>query len=131
MSQENVELARRAYDAFNQRDWYAIRGLMDAEIEVESRLVGMEGAYHGHQGLRRWWTDFLGAFPDYTVEVDELRDLGDVTLAHIRGWGHSAGSDTPIVDPFWQLSRWLDRRCVWWRNYSTKAEALEAAGLRE
>jgi len=131
MSQENVELAYRAYDAFNRRDWDALLTLMDDEIEIESRLVGMEGAYHGHQGLRRWWTDFLGAFPDYTVEVEELRDLGDMTLGHIRGWGHSAGSDTPIIDPFWQPSRWLHGRCVWWRNCSTEAEALEAAGLRE
>jgi adenine-specific DNA glycosylase len=39
----NVELAQRAYEAFN------------------------------------------GAFPDYTIEVEELRGLGDVTLGQIRG----------------------------------------------
>ena len=72
--------------------------------------LGMEGGYHGHEGLRRWWNDFLGAFPDYTAEVEELRDLGDVTLAHVRGWGHSAASHTPIVDPFWQPIRWRDRK---------------------
>ncbi len=131
MSQENVELAHQAYDAFNRRDWDALLALMDDEIEVESRLVAMEGGYRGHAGLRRWWDDFLGAFPDYTVEVEEVRDLGDVTLGHIRGWGHSAASDAPIVDPFWQLSRWLAGKCVWWRNCSTEAEALETVGLRE
>jgi hypothetical protein len=52
------------------------------------------------RALRRWWDDFLGTFPDYTCEVEELRDLGDVTLGHIRGWGRGAASDTPIVDPF-------------------------------
>jgi hypothetical protein len=131
MSQENVELAHQAYDAFNRRDWDTFLSLMDNEIEVESRLVAMEGGYHGHQGLRRWWSDFLGAFPDYTVEVEELRDLGDVTLGHIRGWGHSATSDTPIVDPFWQPTRWLHGKVVWWRNCSTEADALEAVGLRD
>ena len=131
MSQENVELAHQAYDAFNRRDWDALLALVDDEIELESRLAGMEGGYHGHDGLRRWWDDFLGAFPDYTVEVEDLRDLGDVTLGHIRGWGHSAASDAPIVDPFWQPSRWLAGKCVWWRNCSTEAEALDAAGLRE
>jgi len=93
MSQENVELARRAYDAFNRRDWDAFLALMDREVEVESRLVAMEGGYHGHEGLRRWWTDFLGAFPDYRVEAEDLRDLGEVTLVHTRGWGHSDGAD--------------------------------------
>ena len=131
MSRENVELAHRAFDAFNRRDWDACFALVHDEVEIESRLVAMEGGYHGYEGLRRWWNDFLGAFPDYTVEVEEIRDLGDVTLAHIRGWGHSAGSDTPIVDPFWQPARWRDGKCIWWRNCSTEAEALEAVGLRE
>jgi ketosteroid isomerase-like protein len=131
MSQENVELAYRAYDAFNRRDWDAFVLLSDPEIEIESRLVIMEGGYHGHEGLRRWWENFLGAFPDYTCEVEELRDRGDVTLGHIRGWGHAAASDAPLVDPFWQPIRWRDGRCVWWRNCSTEAEALEAAGLED
>jgi ketosteroid isomerase-like protein len=128
MSQENVELAYRAYDAFNRRDWDAALALMDDEVEVESRLVAMEGVYHGHEGVRRWWDDFLGALPDYTVEVEELRDLGDVTLAHFRGRGHAR--DTPLVDPVWQPVRWRDGKCVWWRVCPTEAEALEAAGLR-
>jgi SnoaL-like domain len=131
MSQGNVELAYRAADAFNRRDWDAFVRLTDPEIEVESRLVSMEGGYHGHEGLRRWWNDFLGTFPDYTVEIEEMRDLGDVTLGHVRGWGHSAASETPLVDPFWQPIRWRDGRCVWWRNCSTEDEALEAAGLSE
>jgi hypothetical protein len=131
MSQENVELAYRALDAFNRREWDAFVALVDDEVDVESRLVGFEGGYHGHEGLRRWWEDFLGTFPDYTCEVEEMRDLGDVTLGHIRGWGHAAASDTPLVDPFWAPIRWRDGKCVWWRNCSTEAEALEAAGLRD
>ena len=131
MSQENVELAKRALDAFNQRDWEAFLALTDEDIEIESRLVAMEGAYHGHEGLRRWWNDSVGAFPDYTAEHLEIRDLGDITLGHVRGRGHGAGSDTPFVDPFWQPTRWRDGKCVWWRNCSTEAEALEAVALRK
>ena len=131
MSRENVELAQRALDSFNRRDWEACLALVDEDVEIESRLVAMEGSYHGHEGLRRWWNDFLGAFPDYTADLLEIRDLGDVTLGHVRGWGHGVGSDTPLVDPFWQPSRWRDGKCVWWRNCSTEAEALDAVGLRE
>jgi hypothetical protein len=58
--------------------------LMDDEVEIESRLVAVEGGYHGHEGLRRWWYDFLGTFPGYTLEIEELRDLGDVTLGHVQ-----------------------------------------------
>jgi ketosteroid isomerase-like protein len=131
MSQENVELMVEFFDAFNRRDWDAFVGLMDDEVETESRLVAIEGGYHGHEGLRRWWDDLLGAFPDYTVDIEELRDLGDVTLGHLRGWGHAADSATPVVDPSWQPMRWRDGKVVWWRNCLTEAEALEAVGLRE
>jgi ketosteroid isomerase-like protein len=131
MSEENIELYHRATAAFNRRDWDAFIAFAHPDIEIESRLVAMEGSYHGHEGARRWWDDFLGAFPDYTVEVEEIHDLGDVTLAYVRGGGRSAGTDVPIVDPFWQPMRWIDGKCSWWRNCSTKAEALEAAGLSE
>lgn len=131
MSQQNVDLVLESYDAFNRRDWDAFVALMDDEVEIESRLVAIEGGYHGHEGLRRWWDDFLGAFPDYTLDIEELRDLGDVTLGHIRGWGHAADSATPLVDPSWHPVRWRDGKVVWWRNCSTEAEALEAVGLGE
>ncbi len=131
MSQENVELYHRSVEAFNQRDWDLFVALIDVEVEVESRLVAMEGTYHGHEGLRRWWGAFLGAFPDYAIEIEEVRDLGDMTLAHIRGRGHVAGSATPLIDSFWEALKWRDGKCVWWRNCSTEADALDAAGLRE
>jgi ketosteroid isomerase-like protein len=131
MAQDNLKLARRYYDAFQPRDRDAGLALTDPAVEIESRLVVMEGGYQGHEGFRRWWDDFRGAFPDYAVEIEDLRDFGDVTLCHSRGWGHAAGSGTPLVDPFWQPIRWRDGKCVWWRNCATEREALEAAGLRE
>jgi ketosteroid isomerase-like protein len=131
MSRENVELARRAYDAFNQRDWDAFLALMDDEVDAESRLVAIEGGYHGHDGLRRWWNDFLGIFRDYTIEAEELRDLGDVTLTRFRARAHGVASDTPLVDPVWHLIRWRNGKCIWWRACSTEAEALEAVGATE
>jgi ketosteroid isomerase-like protein len=129
MSQENVELARRAYELFNARDWEAFVALMHDDVKVESRLIAIEGGYRGHEGTRRWWDAFLGAFPDYTLEMVELRDLGDVTLAHYIARGHGATSGTPLVDPLWQPIRWQDGKAVWWRVCATEEEALEAAGL--
>lgn len=130
MPEQNVELHRRAIDAFNRRDWDTFVALMDDEIETESRLVAMEGGYHGHEGLRRWWDDLFGAVPDYTLEIEELRDLGDWTLAHVRGVGHGMASDTPLVDALWQPGRWRDGRCVRWRACTTESEALEAMEMR-
>jgi SnoaL-like protein len=130
MSEENMELALAMADAFNRRDWDAFQALADNEIEVESRLAVMEGAFIGHEGMRRWWDSFLGAFPDYMVEIEELHDLGDVTLAYTRGQGHGVGSATPVIDPFWQPLQWRNGKCVWWRNCPTEEEALQAIESR-
>lgn len=130
MSRKNVERVRELLDAVNKRDWDAVVEGAHEEIKIESRLVAIEGGYHGHEGLRRWWDDFFGAFPDYMAEIVEVRDLGDMTLAHMRGSGHGADSATPLIDPFWQPAEWRDGRCVWWRNCATEEEALEAIRLR-
>jgi len=130
MSQENVDRALELIDAFNSRDLDAFMALTHVQIDVESRLVAMEGGDHG-KGLRRGWESFLGAFREYNLEVEEVRDLGDVTLAQMRGWGHGADSATPLVDFVWIPMRWRDGKLIWWRNCSTEADALAAMGLSE
>jgi ketosteroid isomerase-like protein len=129
MSLENLELAQRAFDAFNRRDLGAFLALMDADVEAGSRLVAMEGGYHGHDGIRRWWQNLLDAIPDYTLETVEARELGDLTLTTLRTRGHGADSDTPIEDTVWVVVDWRDEKVVRWRVLSVEAEALEAAGL--
>jgi ketosteroid isomerase-like protein len=131
MSRENVELARKAFDAINRRHLADLLALMDDEVHAESRLVVVEGGYRGHEGMRRWWIDLFGGFPDFAVEIQETQDLGDVVLARIRDRGHSAASDIPLSDVRWHLSGWREGKCVWWRVCTTEAEALEAASLRE
>jgi len=131
MSQENVELALRAYDAFNRRDWDAFVGLMDDEVEIVTRIAPIEGGRRGHAGMRGWWDNMLAAFPDYDTEVVDMRDLDDVTLASLRAVGHGAGSDVPFEDLLWHGCRWRHGKCVWWRAFETEAEALEAVGVSE
>ena len=131
MSQENVELSHQAYDAVNRRDLGALLRLMDADVKAVPILAGMEGDYHGHAGIRRWWENLLDIFPDFAAEVVEVRDLGDVTLGTLRIRGHGADSDAPVDAPLSLAARWRRGKCVWWAAYGTEADALEAVGLRE
>ncbi len=130
MASENVELTRRAYEAFNSRDWAGFAAISHPDIEVESRLMAMEGGYRGEEGLRDWRDAIVAFLPDYTVEIEEIRDLGDIVLVRSLGTGHGAASETPVHDPFWQVLEWRDGKCVWWRNCSTEAEASEAIAAR-
>jgi len=126
MSLENRDLALLMFELFNRRDLEPFLALMHDEIKIEPRFGALEGDYCGHDGVRRWWSDLLDFLPDYGAEVEELDDLGDMTLGRIRGTAHGAGSAAPVVETWWQLIRWSDGRCMWWRNLASEAEALAA-----
>src|SRR5215217_9157609 len=96
MSRENVELSQRVFDAVNRHDLGALLTLMATDVEAGSFLVAIEGGYHGHDGIRRWWGSTLQVFPDWAVEVVEVRDLGDLTLTTVLNRGHGTGSDAPL-----------------------------------
>lgn len=129
MPQENLELTRRSFEAVDRRDQEAFLALMDPEVEVHSRFAAVEGAYRGHEGVRRWWRDFLGTFSEYAIEVKELRDLGEVVVVHFAAKAEAAASGASLIDDVWMATRWRDGRCVWWQVCGSEEEALEAAGI--
>jgi ketosteroid isomerase-like protein len=130
MSQDNVELARRAWDAVSRRDLDAFLALMDPEVVAVPRILAVEGgALHGHDGIRDWWRSIFGVFPDFDAEVIEVRGVGDVTISNVRAHGHGGGSHTPFEDAIWVVSHLRDGKVVRWQTFPTEAEALEAAEL--
>jgi ketosteroid isomerase-like protein len=131
MSQENVECAHRAYEAFNGRDLDALLALMDPEVSFTTRFVERSEPYHGHDGVRAWWEDLLRVFPDFAVEVVEVRDVRDLTINAVRVRGHGLGSETPFEESVWQVGEWRAGKAISWHSFGSEAEALEAAGLSE
>ena len=130
MSEENAALARRGYDAFNRRDLDAFLDLVDADIQFTTRLIG-SGTFRGHEGVRKWWREVLDPAPDFTIEVNDIRAVGDMTINHLRVRGRGALSHAPFDEATWMVGRWRDGKAVSWDSYSTEADALEAAGLNE
>src|SRR5262245_41751799 len=112
MSRENVKLLQSAYDAFNRRDPSAFLALCDPDVEYFTLLMQVEGGdpYHGHEGVRRWWARLLAISPDFTVDVDDVRGTGDLTIAKVRTHGHGVGSDAPMEQIFWQAAEWRAQR---------------------
>jgi ketosteroid isomerase-like protein len=131
MSRESVERAHRAYEAFNRRDLDAFLALVDPDVDFTTRFVERGGSYHGHEGVRTWWDDLLRVFPDFRVEVVDVRDAADVTINALRVRGHGLDSATPFEESIWQVAEWRNAKVVSWRTYGSEAAALEAAGLSE
>src|SRR5512132_3113237 len=90
MLEENVELAYRAVDAINRRDFGTLLALMDDDVEVVSRIVAIEGGLHGLDGIRRWWENWFNLFPEYSIEVVDVAALGDRIVAALRALGNGA-----------------------------------------
>jgi ketosteroid isomerase-like protein len=130
MSQESFDRVYELADAFNRRDQAAFLAGWDEDAELVSRLVAIEGSYHGHDGIRRWWESLLDAWPDLTLEVVALRAVeDDLTLATVNLRGRGAGSDVPVEQKQWHAFRWHNKRLVWVKVYADEAEAVEAVRL--
>jgi ketosteroid isomerase-like protein len=114
-----------------RRDLDAFLALCDPDVEFISLLMQVEGGnpYRGHDGVRSWWERLLGISPDFRAEIEELRDLGDLTLARARSHGHGVASEAPMEQTFWQLAEWRRKKVIWWRFARSEAEALESAKL--
>jgi ketosteroid isomerase-like protein len=129
MSQENVEIVRRAVDAFNAGDRDRLLSLVDPEIEFRSAVE--QKTYRGHAGLVRYREDVDAVIEEFHLEGDRLLDAGGDRVVHLyRIVGRGAGSGVPVsrdVAALWQLR---NGRLLKGRVYLDQQDALEAAGLR-
>lgn len=128
VTEENVELAHRAFEAISRRDLDALLALMDPEVVAAPRILAVEGgALCGHEGIRTWWESIFSVFPDFDTEVVGVRAVGDWTISEVRAHGSGQGSDTPFVDAVWVASRVRDGKVIRWRTFASEAEAVEAS----
>ncbi|HEX2359642.1 MAG TPA: nuclear transport factor 2 family protein [Solirubrobacterales bacterium] len=135
MSEENVEVVRRAWDAWTRGDFEALFGTFDPAVEwTTTNFVGWpeDDVYSGQGGVRRFFEEWRDSWERYEAGTDEILDAGGdrvLVLAWQRGVGR--GSHVPVEMEFAQLCtlrRGLIRRMD---AYSDRQAALEAAGLRE
>ena len=133
MSEENVEVVRQAWEAYRRLDNEAALALYDPEIEFELRTEGRIDAsyYHGLEGVQEFFRNWMSAFGEMRTEVEEWIDAGDQVIAMVRSYGRGGHSGVPV--DMLEAHLWTVRDGKLWRlqTLSTKAEALEAAGLRE
>ena len=135
MSEENVEIVRRAHRAFSHPgpDGFDLDTLYphaDPELVVDwSRSNGVEaGIYRGEAETRRLWATFFEVFDRVVVEPLEFIEHGDhvVVPHHLR----ASGRDGLAVDARAVVVCTLsNQRIIEMRLYQTRDEALEALEL--
>jgi ketosteroid isomerase-like protein len=129
MSQETLEVVRQAWEAFVRRDNEAALALYDAEIEIHNPADGR--VYRGLDGVRDYHRDLLSVFDDFSADVEDWVDAGDHVVAIVRWRGRGKHSGVPVELTAAHLWTLRNRKLRRLRVFPTKAEALEAAWLRE
>ena len=132
MSQENVEVVRRAIEAFNRRDIDAAFRDVDPEIELDwSRSRGVQaGIYRGIQASRDFWRNFLGMFDPLINTPDEFIECGEHVVVPFQT--RLGGRDGIKVETHAAVVVALrSGRIVEWRLYQERDEALKAVRLED
>jgi ketosteroid isomerase-like protein len=137
MSKENVELARRDFEAFNRAfnegapDFFE---MLDPDVEWVPIMAILEGTtYQGREGVRQWIEDVKRDWTAFEPNPEDFRDLGDDRVLvfgswHARGRGGDVLLDIPQAA--WLL-QYRKGRLVRLQTFTERKKALEAAGLSE
>ncbi len=133
MSQENVEIAKRATDALNRRDWDAFLALVTADFEWLPAMPGavQDVGYRGREEFAAYAREVEETWEYLHAVMKEFRDLRDrvLLLGRMEGRGRASGAqvDTPVAE----VMDFQDGKLSRDRVFLNHAEALKAVGLEE
>ena len=133
MSQEHIEIVRRAFESFNRRDLAGAVAALERDAEWMPYLAALEEEiYRGREDIERMWREVLRDVPDLRMEfVRVVADSRETVVLEVefRGMGKASGAD--IRTRVYQAVSFRDRKVVRVQGFRTAVEALEAVGLRE
>jgi len=132
MSAENVELFHRVNAAVNRGDVeWAVRHSTEDVVIVAARSA-VEGAFVGHEGVRKFFADNATNFDVFLGRYDDVRDIGEdrvlaIGTIHIRGRGAGVETDIPAAG----IATYRDGKLTRWEDFRERRLALKAVGLAE
>jgi ketosteroid isomerase-like protein len=135
MSQENVEIVRRFTQAVNQEDRKAAATLLHPEVEWHTRagpILGVQAVTGRDEVLRFIFEQIPDGIEDFRVTLAEARSLSGnqvLVTAYYEGRGVTSGAAVEMNAT--QVYRFDRGMIVFFQDFATRTEALEAAGLRD
>jgi ketosteroid isomerase-like protein len=134
MSEENVEMVKRAYVALTQGDAEVLREMAPPEFTVDFSRRQMDPFVLGRDEMLAFFEgqarETWEGWPTY--EPKELIDAGDVVVALIRTSARGKSSGVEVDARVWNVWTFRDGRPVEFKYFGEdRAAALEAAGLPE
>src|SRR3954453_10713335 len=132
MPPKNVNTVREAYEAVNRGDLDTAVSCIASHMEyvASDAVPGATGVFAGPEGVKGFIAGLYEEFDEPRADVSELLDAGDRVLvsATARGRGKLSGAETTWET--WQLWTLRDGKLVRGQGFTSREEALAAAGLR-
>jgi uncharacterized protein len=129
VSQENVQIVKRAIEAFSRGDADAFADLTTPDLEWKVGLGAVEGEiFRGREGVETYFGRLGSAWDEFRLVPDEFRDLGDVVLVLGRLEGRGRGGGVPVDSPVGAVWDLRDGEIWRLRAYLDQREALETVG---
>jgi ketosteroid isomerase-like protein len=121
-------LVREAVDAFMARDLAGILAVAGEEIELRSLLTEAERPlYYGHDGVRDWFDNVFGVFPDWQPRPrPAIHDEDGAVVIGLDVTATGAGSGVPIDQTYWLGARVQADKIVFFGFFRTESDAMDA-----
>src|SRR5215207_5205008 len=133
MSRENVEIVRQYFPAYDRGGLDALAEFWHRDINWRAAEGALDdvGLMEGPDALRHYYEQREDTFDTMRAEVEELVDAGDQVVAVVRGIGRMKESEAEVDLRYAIVFSIRDGKIAAGREYFTREEALEAAGLSE
>jgi ketosteroid isomerase-like protein len=140
MSENNVEIVRRLYEAEARGDHKTVHALYDPAIEFDNSRSpvgdftgGVGKVFHGREAVQQAFREWYEAWKEVESEIDELIDAGGDSVVSVftyKARGRTSGVEVrfPHMAGVWTIRDGKVVRVAW---LPTREEALEAVGLSE
>lgn len=97
MSNDNLEIVQRGFDAFNEKGVEGIIPLIHSDFEATTppSLASEPDTYRGRDGIRRWFDSFDEVMDKIRWEPHRFREVGDRVVVEftLRARGKTTGLD--------------------------------------
>jgi ketosteroid isomerase-like protein len=133
MSQENVELVRAWFEAWNRADlaWQLKQLSADFEFRTSGIFPTHDAMYRGTNGYAKFWHTFHDAWERLSIDLHRVEDVEDHVVALFAFHAIGRGSGVEVTRKTANVFEFGDGLVGSISAYAEWETALEAVGLSE
>ena len=132
MSQENAEVVRQAFAAWNRGDIEGYIAHLCSDVQAVPMGAALEGkVWRGHDEIRAWARTHPEVWETLLIWAEEFQQVDEELLLVSGHWDAVGRSGVEMSAPATWVFGFRDGRIGYWQAYTSRAAALEAVGLSE